>query len=369
MDRAAVDHRGPEFRALSAQVLSDIKQIFQTEHPVLIYPSAGHGAWEAALTNICAAGDRIVIPETGAFSGWWKEMAEAFGIRVDYLPGDWRHGADPAAVEAHLAQDNDYEIKAVALVHNETSTGIVSRCAAVRAAIDAAKHPALFLVDTISSLASMDFRMDEWRVDVAVGGSQKGLMLPPGLSFTGVSPNALAAAQSRRLPRSYWDWRTMLPDGKTVTFPCTPAINMMFGLREALVMLLEETLDGVFQRHHRLAEATRCAVRAWSQGGGPDLLSCDPAEHSDSVTAVLMPEGHDANQVKAHCADGYNVVLGGGLLRLAGRVFRIGHLGDLNEPMILGTLGCIEASLRACGVPHGAGGVDAAIAHLARAET
>lgn len=332
---------------------------------MLVFPSAGHGAWEAAFVNTCSPGDRVLMAETGAFAQWWKELAEGFGLRVDYLAGDWRHGADPAALEAALRDDRAREIRAVAIVHNETSTGIVSRLAEIRRAIDAADHPALLIVDTISSLASMDFRMDEWRVDVAVGGSQKGLMLPPGLSFNAVSAKALAASQSARLPRAYWDWRPMLPKGRDMDFTCTPAVNLFFGLKEALAMVGEEGLDAVFERHRRLAEAVRRAVAAWGADGGIELQSLHPAEHSNSVSAIRLPEGHDAEAVRGIARERFDTVLGAGLLRLRGRAFRIGHLGDLNAPMILGALAAAEMALRANGVPHRPGGVQAALDCLA----
>ena len=361
MNRPALDHRGAEFLAIAARCFAGLKQVFRTENPVMIFPSAGHGAWEAALTNVLSPGDRIVVAETGAFSTWWKDMAEALGIVVDFIPGDWRHGADVAAIEAHLSADRSESIKAVVLVHNETSTGVLSDAVGVRAAIDRVGHSALYLVDTISSLASMDFRMDEWGVDVAVGGSQKGLMLPPGLSFTAVGPKALAAAKEARMPRNYFDWAAVLADGKTPDFPWTPPESLIFGLAEALDMLDEESLDACFARHARLAEATRRAIAGW----GLELNALDPAEASNSVTAVRMPAGHDADAFRAACLDRYNLVLAGGLMRLRGDVFRIGHLGDLNEATILGTLATIETALAAQGVPHRTGGIGAAIAYLA----
>ncbi len=364
MDRPAVDHRGPEYAAIAERCYAGVKTVFKTRQPVLISASAGHGAWEAALTNTCQPGDRILMAETGAFSAQWKQMAESFKLDVEYVPGDWRHGVDPNAIETRLAEDTAHAIKAVAIVHNETSSGAASRVAEVRRAIDNAKHPALYLVDTISSLGSMDFRMDEWQVDVAIGGSQKGFMLPPGLSFTAVSDKALAAAKSARAPRHYFDWARMLPDGKTPAFLSTPPINLMFGLLEALDMLEEEGLEACFARHARLAEAARRAVAGW----GLELNARDPAEQSNSITAVLMPEGHDADAFRSACLDRYNLVLAGGLMKLQGKLFRIGHLGDLNEPMILGTLATIETALAATGVPHTPGGVNAAITYLVEAD-
>jgi alanine-glyoxylate transaminase/serine-glyoxylate transaminase/serine-pyruvate transaminase len=361
MDRPALDHRGPEFRALAARCFEGLSRVFRTTRPVLILPSAGHGAWEAALANVCAPGERVLMAETGAFSEMWKQMAEALGLAVDYLPGDWRHGADPAAVEAHLKDDRERRIKAVAVVHNETSTGVTSRLAEIRQAIDRAGHPALLIADVISSLASIDVRMDDWGIDVCVGGSQKGLMVPPGMSFNAVSDKAYRAAQATATPRSYWDWRAMMPDGETPGFTCTPPINLMFGLAEALDMLEEEGLDACLARHARLAEAVRRAAAGW----GLALFSKDAREHSNSVSAILMPEGHDADAFRTLCLERFNLVLAGGLMRLKGRLFRVGHLGDLNEAMILGTLATCEAGLRAAGVPHASGGVDAAIAWLA----
>ena len=361
MARPALDHRGPEFLAVAGRCFAGLRAVFRTERPVLIYPAAGHGAWEAALANVCAPGDRVLMCETGAFSQWWKEMAEALGLAVDYLPGDWRRGADPAAVEAHLAADRGRAVRAVAVVHNETSTGVASRVAGIREAIDAAGHPALFLVDTISSLASIDFRMDEWGVDVAVGGSQKGLMLPPGLGFTGVSEKAFRAARGNPTPRSYWDWRAMMPDGETPGFVCTPPVNLMFGLAEALDMLEEEGLEACFARHRRLAEAARRAIAGW----GLALNPLDSREASDSVSAALMPEGHDAEEVRRIARERYDVVLGVGILRLAGRAFRIGHMGDLNEPMLLGALAAVQAALAGAGAPHDPSGILAAIDWLA----
>lgn len=361
MGRAAVDHRGPEFAQVAERCFAGLKRVFRTRRPVAIYPAAGHGAWEAALVNACAPGDRVLMCETGAFSQWWRDMALALGLKVDYLPGDWRRGPTPEAVEAHLSADRGRDIRAVAVVHNETSTGVTARLAEIRAAIDAAGHPALFMVDTISSLASMDFRMDEWGVDVAVGGSQKGLMLPPGLGFTAVSGKAFAAARANPARRSYWDWRDTMPGGETARFVCTPPINLMFGLAEALEMLEEEGLEACFARHRRLAGAVRRAVAGW----GLELNAVDPREASDSVSAVLVPEGSDAEAVRRIARERYNVVLGVGILKLAGRAFRIGHLGDLNEPMILGALASVQGALAEAGAPHDRGGIAAAVEYLA----
>lgn len=364
MDRPVIDFHGPEFVAAAAQAFAGLKRIFKTEHHVIAWASTGHGAWEAALQNVCSPGDHVLIPETGIFSTWWGEMAETFGIVVERIPGDRRHGVDPEAVEEHLRRDRERRIRAVCVVHNETSTGVLSRCAEIRRAMDRADHPALYLVDTISSLASMDFRMDEWRVDVAVGGSQKGLMLPTGLGIIALSPKALEAAAASTIPKRYWDFRRALPDGVTPKFPGTAPVNIVLGLCEALRMIEEEGLDAVFARHARLAEGVRRAIRAWSVGGGPELFSLDPEEHSNSVSAVLMPDGVDAEEFRRVCFERFNVVIGGGLLDMRGRVFRIGHLGDLNEPMVWGTLAAIEATLDLCQVPHGRGGTEAAIRYL-----
>ena len=365
MDRPAIDHRSPEFKLLAGECFDGLRGVFKTKHPVLVFPAAGHGAWEAALVNTCSAGDKVLMAETGAFSDMWKKMAVALGLSVEYLPGDWRHGANPDAVYDRLAEDRAHNIRAVAIVHNETSTGVTTRLSEIREAIDRANHPALFLVDTISSLASMEFCMDEWRVDVAVGGSQKGLMLPPGLSFNSVNKKALVSARSSRMPRQYWDWNALLPDGKTPGFLSTPPINMIFGLHEALIMLNEEGLDRVFARHARLAEAVRQAVSHWGREGAVELLSKDPREHSNSVSAILMADRYNADNLRAACMKHTNVALAAGLGRFSGKVFRIGHLGDLNEPMILGTLSAIEMTLKKTGVAYRPGGTTAAIDYLA----
>jgi alanine-glyoxylate transaminase/serine-glyoxylate transaminase/serine-pyruvate transaminase len=359
--RATMDHRGPAFGEMGREVLAGLKTVFKTEAPVVIYPASGTGAWEAALVNTLSPGDRVLMFETGHFATLWRALAERLGLSVDFVPGVWGRGVDPAALEAKLAEDKDHGIKAVCAVHNETSTGVTSRIAELRAAIDRARHPALFFVDTISSLASIDYRHDDWGVDVTVAGSQKGLMLPPGLGFNAVSDKARAAAGSARLPRSYWDWEEMLKTNKAGYFPYTPATNLLYGLQEALHMLQEEGLEAVFARHGRLAEATRRAVGAW----GLDILCQDPREYSDSLTAVVMPEGHDADGFRKLVLERYNMSLGNGLGRVAGKVFRIGHLGDFNELSLAGTLAGIEMGLAAAGVPHGKGGVQAAIDYLA----
>lgn len=361
IDRPTIDHRGPEFAALGHEVLSEIRAIFKTQHPVLIYPSSGTGAWEAALVNTLSPGDRLLMCETGHFAVLWQQLATRLGLEAEVLPTDWRHGADPEAVEAALAADSAHAIKAVCIVHNETSTGVESRIGEIRKAIDRARHPALFMVDTISSLASIDYRMDEWGVDVTVAGSQKGLMLPPGLAFNGVSAKALAASRSASLPKNYWSWDDMLAANKSGFFPYTPATNLIYGLRESIRMLLEEGLDNVFARHDRHAAATRLAVGAW----GLEVLCLNPDEHSSSLTAVLMPEGHDADRFRAVVLEAFDMSLGTGLGRLAGKVFRIGHLGSFNDLMLAGTLAGVEMGLARADVPHEPGGVQAALDYLA----
>jgi alanine-glyoxylate transaminase/serine-glyoxylate transaminase/serine-pyruvate transaminase len=363
IDHPTIDHRGPEFAILAKAVLEGMKRVFQTRHPVIIYPSSGTGAWEAALVNTLSPGDRVLMAETGHFATLWKRLAERLRLQVEFLAGDWRHGADPGAIEARLAQDREHAIKAVCVVHNETSTGVVSAVPEVRRAIDNARHPALFMVDTISSLASIDYRHDEWGVDVTVGGSQKGLMLPPGLSFNAVSPKALAAAQNAALPRSYWDWQEMLAFNAKGYFPYTPATNLLYGLHEALEMLFEEGLPEVFARHARFGEATRRAVRAW----GLEILCADPSLYSNSLTGVLMPEGHDADAYRKVVLERFDMSLGQGLGKLSGKIFRIGHLGYFNDLMLCGTLAGVEMGLAAAGMPHRKGGTQAAMEYLADA--
>jgi alanine-glyoxylate transaminase / serine-glyoxylate transaminase / serine-pyruvate transaminase len=362
IDAATIDHRGPEFAELGKCVLAGLKRVFKTESgEVVIYPASGTGAWEAALVNTLSPGDRVLMVETGHFATLWQKMAARLGLEVDFLPGDWRHGADPEAVEKRLRADAAKRIKAVCVVHNETSTGVTSRIGEARRAIDAAGHPALFMVDTISSLASIDYRHDEWGVDVTVAGSQKGLMLPPGLSFNCVSAKARAAAKSARLPKSYWAWDEMIANGKGGYFPYTPATNLLYGLREALKMLLdEEGLEAVFARHQRHAEATRRAVRAW----GLEVLAFDPREYSASLTAVLLPAGHDADRVRKMILEAFDMSLGTGLGKLAGKVFRIGHLGDFNDLALMGTLAGVEMGLALAGVPARREGVQAAMEYL-----
>lgn len=361
IDRPTIDHRGPAFGALGREVLAGLKEIFQTAGPVVIYPASGTGAWEAALVNTLSPGDRLLMFETGHFATLWRRLAERLGLEVEFVPGDWRRGVDPEAVEEKLTEDKAQAIKAVCVVHNETSTGVTSRIAELRAAIDRAKHPALFFVDTISSLASIDYRHDEWGVDVTVAGSQKGLMLPPGLSFNAISKKALKAAESARLARSYWAWDEMLKANANGFFPYTPATNLLYGLREAIAMLLEEGLPQVFARHARLAEATRRAVRAW----GLEVLCVDPREYSNSLTAVLMPNGYDADAFRATVLERFDMSLGNGLGKVQGKVFRIGHLGDFNDLMLSGTLAGVELGLSAAAVPHNRGGLQAAVDYLA----
>ncbi len=365
IDHATVDHRGPEFQEMSKEVLAGLKHVFKTKSPVVIFPASGTGAWEAAFVNTLSPGDKVLMVETGHFATLWHTMANKLGLAPEFIRGDWRHGADPAAVEARLVEDRKHEIKALCVVHNETSTGVTSRIGEVRKAIDRARHPALYMVDTISSLASIDYRHDEWGVDVTVAGSQKGLMLPPGLSFNAVSDKALAASKSAKLPRSYWNWEEMLASNKDGWFPYTPATNLLYGLRVALKMLLEEEgLDNVFKRHDRHAEATRRAVRAW----GLEILCLNPAEYSSSLTAVLMPEGHSEIKFREAVLERFNLSLGSGLTKLRDKVFRIGHLGDFNDLMLAGTLAGIEMGLELTGVPHKKGGVDAALDFLVHSE-
>ena len=365
IDNATVDHRGPEFQEMSKEVLAGLKHVFKTRAPVVIFPASGTGAWEAALVNTLSPGDKVLMYETGHFAALWQNMAVKLGLKPEFIQGDWRHGADPAAIEARLAADKNHELKAVCVVHNETSTGVTSRIGEVRKCMDRAQHPALFMVDTISSLASIDYRHDEWGVDVTVAGSQKGLMLPPGLSFNAVSDKALAASKGARLPRSYWNWEEMIAANKDGWFPYTPATNLLYGLRVSLKMLLEdEGLENVFKRHDRHAEATRRAVRAW----GLEIFCANPAEYSSSLTAVLMPEGTSEIAFRQVVLDHFNLSLGSGLSKLRDRVFRIGHLGDFNDLMLCATLAGVEMGLALAGVPHRRGGVDAAMDYLARGE-
>jgi alanine-glyoxylate transaminase/serine-glyoxylate transaminase/serine-pyruvate transaminase len=368
IDHPTIDHRGPEFQQLGLRVLSGIRKIFQTKQPVVIYPASGTGAWEAALVNTLSPGDRILMVETGHFASLWKRLAERLGLQPEFIAGDWRRGVDASAVAQRLSDDKAHAIKAVCVVHNETSTGVTSDIAAVRRAIDACGHPALLMVDTISSLGSVDYRHDEWGVDVTVAGSQKGLMLPPGLSFNAVSTKALEASRTARLPRAYWDWHEIIAANEKGFWPSTPSTNLLYGLAEAIDMLLAEGLPQVFARHQRHAEATRHAVKAW----GLELLCCNPAEYSPALTAVVMPANqatgkpHDADAFRRAVLQHFNMSLGTGLGRLAGWVFRIGHLGDFNDLSLMGTLSGIEMGLVVARVPHQRGGVQAAIDFLAQ---
>ncbi|MDP6707024.1 MAG: aminotransferase class V-fold PLP-dependent enzyme [Alphaproteobacteria bacterium] len=360
IDNPTIDHRGPGFQAMTAEILEGLKAIFQTSGPVVVFPASGTGAWEAALVNTLSPGDAVLMAETGHFATLWQGLAKRLGLQPEFLDGDWRSGVDPTRIEARLAEDKRGEIKAVCIVQNETSTGVTSGVAEVRQAIDRAGHPALFMVDTISSLASIDYRHEEWGVDVTVAGSQKGLMLPPGLSFNAVSEKALGAAKSAGLARAYWDWEAMLGANAQNLFPYTPATNLLYGLKEAISMLLEEGLEEVFRRHDHLAAATRAAVQAW----GLEVLCRDPAEYSSSLTAVLMPDGHDADAFRAAVLENFDMSLGNGLGKLAGRVFRIGHLGDFNDLMLAGTLSGVEMGLALAEVPHQSGGVAVALKKL-----
>ncbi len=364
IDMPVIDHRGPDFGQLGKDVLAGMKRVFKTKGDVVIYPASGTGAWEAALVNTLSPGDTVLMYESGQFATLWKNLALRLGLKPEFIAGDWRHGADPAAIEARLAADTAHTIKAVCVVHNETSTGATSRVHEVRKAIDRVKHPALFLVDTISGLGSVDYRHDEWGADVTVGGSQKGLMLPPGLSFNAISAKALAASKTAKLPRSYWSWDEMLAPNKNGYFPYTPATNLLYGLREALKMLLdEEGLDNVFARHQRHAEATRRAVTAW----GLEIVCQNPTEYSPVLTAVMMPAGHSEVAFRKVVLEHFNMSLGSGLGKVADKVFRIGHLGDFNDLTLLGTLAGVEMGLELAGVPHKKGGVDAAMACLTAA--
>ena len=360
LSRPTIDHRGPEFAELSLELLAGLQRIFQTSGPVVIYPSSGTGAWEAALVNTLSQGDKVLMFETGHFATLWRNMAVSLGLEVDFVPTDWRHGVDPDVVEEKLGEDRNQQIKSIMVVHNETSTGVTSRIPLIRDAIDRVSHPALFMVDTISSLASMEYRHEQWGVDVTVGCSQKGLMLPPGLGLNAISEKALDAAGSAKLPKSFWDWRAMLTANKQGFFPYTPATNLLYGLQEAIRMLEDEGLPNVFERHDRHAEATRRAVRAW----GLEVLCAEPAEYSSSLTAVRMPEGFDADELLALVLRKFDMCLGIGLGKVKGKIFRIGHLGNFNDLMLAGTLSGLEMGLSLAGIPFSKGGTDAALAYL-----
>ena len=365
IDRPVIDHRGPEFAKLGMEVLENIRPVFQTTGPVIIYPGSGTGAWEAAIVNTLSPGDRVLMFETGHFSLLWRQLAERFGIHVEYVPGNWRSGAAAAELESRLASDQQHIFKAVMVVHNETSTGVTSRISEIRRAMNNVHHPALLIVDTISSLASTDYRHDQWEVDVTIAGSQKGLMLPPGISFNAISEKAIAANKRAKLPRSYWDWQEMLKPNQTGFFPFTPATNMLYGLREALLMLQEEGLPNVFRRHDRHAQAARAAVRAWDL----EIVCENPREYSSSVTVAFMPKGHDADQLRNVILENFDMSIGAGLSKLTGKVFRIGHLGSFNDLMLAGTLSGIEMGLRLAGVPHKEGGVRGALECLVQTKT
>ena len=360
MDYPTIDHRGPDFAELGLRVLDRIKLIFKTSEPVIIFPASGTGAWEAAMVNTLSAGDKILMFETGHFSTLWYDIAHKFKLEIDFVKGDWRTGVDPNIVESKLKEDTEKKIKAVCAVHNETSTGVTSRIGEIRKAMDNADHPALLFVDTISSLGSIDYRHEEWKVDVTVGGSQKGLLLPPGLSFNAISSKALDAYKNSDLPKSYWDWEPMIENNKKGYFPYTPATNLLYGLDEAINILTEEGLENVFNRHNRFAEATRIAVNAW----GLEILCKNPKEYSNSLTAVLVPEGHDADSLRKIILDDYNMSLGTGLAKVAGKVFRIGHLGDFNELMLAGTLSGVEMGLMKSKIPFNKGGILKALEYL-----
>ena len=364
MAMPVIDHRGPLFAELGQAVLQGCREVFQTKGPVVVYPSSGTGAWEAAIVNTLSPGDRVLMVETGHFAMLWQKMAQRWNLVVDLVPGDWRHGASPETIGDRLAADREHAIRAVMVVHNETSTGVTSRIPEIRKAIDDARHPALFMVDTISSLGSVDYRHDAWGVDVTVSCSQKGLMLPPGLGFTAMSEKALHASRANTMPRSYWDWGEMLKPNERGFFPYTPSTNLLYGLKEALAILKEEGLENVFARHRRLAAATRAAVAAWAL----EVLARDPREYSPVLTAVMMPAGHDADLLRKTILASYDMSLGTGLGKLGGKVFRIGHLGETNELTLLGAIAGVEMGLAIAGVPHHAGGVQAAMTVLQRHE-
>ncbi len=358
--RPTIDHRGPEFAEIALEVLDGLKWLVGTESPVIIYPSSGTGAWEAALVNTMSPGEKILMFETGHFGVEWAEVAQRLGLVVDLVPGDWRHGVDPELVEQRLMGDEPPTYKAIAVLHNETSTGAVSRIPEIRQAIDRTGHPGLLMVDTISSLGSLEYRQDEWGVDVTVAASQKGLMLPPGLAFTGVSAKAIEASRSAKLPRSYFEWERMIAQNAKGVFPYTPATNLLYGLREALSMFREVGRKDIFDRHARHGAATRRAVSSW----GLETQCLNPEEYSGVVTGVRLPEGHNADRFRALALDRYNLSLGTGLGKLKGKMFRIGHLGDFNDLMLLGTLAGVESALGLADVPIQGGGVEAAIEHL-----
>jgi alanine-glyoxylate transaminase/serine-glyoxylate transaminase/serine-pyruvate transaminase len=365
MDLPVIDHRGPEFAELALEVLEGVRPIFKTSGPVIMYPGSGSGAWEAAIVNVFSPGDRVLMFETGQFADLWRRMAKRLGLEVDYVPGNWRRGADLHQLESRLAADEAHQIKAVMVVHNETSTGATSRVSEIRKIMDGARHPALLIVDAISSLGAIDFRHDEWGVDVTIAGSQKGLMLPPGLSFNAVSEKALRANENARMPRAYWDWQDILKQNQAGFFPYTPPTNLLYGLRESLHMFKEEGLENVFRRHQRHAQATRAAVSRW----GLEIVCEAPEEYSSTVTTVFTPEGHNADYLRKVILNNFDMSLGAGLSKWQGKAFRIGHLGSFNDLMLVGTLGGVEMGLRLAGVPHREGGVMAALEQLAPSAT
>ena len=362
MDLPAMDHRGPKFADLSKSILERTKLIFKSTDPVIIFPSAGTGAMEAAIANTLNEGDKVLMFETGHFATEWCQAAQRYKLNVDFVPSEWRTGADPKVVEQKLLADKNHEIKAVLVTHNETSTGIASRVEEIRKAIDATKHPALFMVDTISSLGSFNYEHQKWKVDVSVGGSQKGLMLPPGLSFNVVSNKALEAYKNSKLTKSYFDWGQMIENNKNGFYPYTPAVNLLYGLNESINMLLEEGLENVFARHARHAEATRIAVHAW----GLEILAKNPVERSNSITAIMVPAGHDSDNLRKIILDNYDMSLGTGLAKIKGKVFRIGHLGDFNDLMLAGTLAGVEMGLKQSGIPFKPGGIMKALDFLSK---
>jgi alanine-glyoxylate transaminase/serine-glyoxylate transaminase/serine-pyruvate transaminase len=366
IDHPTIDHRGPEFGVLGKKCLAGMQKIFQTSQPVVIYPASGTGAWEAALVNTLSPGDAVLMYESGQFATLWKNIATKMGLKPEFIEGDWRRAAVPEAIEQRLREDTGHIIKAVAVVHNETSTGCTARIPDIRAAMDRAGHPALLLVDTISSLGSIDYRHDEWRVDVTVGGSQKGLMLPPGLSFNALSEKALAAAKQSKSLKAFWGWDEMLAANKNGYFPYTPATNLLYGLHEAIDMLVEEEgLANVFARHQRHAEATRRAVRHWGQAGAMEILCQDEREHSGALTAILLTQGHNADDLRRVILENFDMSLGQGLGKVSGKIFRIGHLGDFNDLTLMGTLSGVEMGFEVAGIPYRKGGAQAAMDYLA----
>jgi alanine-glyoxylate transaminase/serine-glyoxylate transaminase/serine-pyruvate transaminase len=357
MDMPTLDHRGPEFAELGLHVLAAMQRVFRTKQPVIIYPSSGTGAWEAAIVNTLSPGDKVLMAETGQFAALWRGLAEKFKLDIDFVSGDWRHGADLGQIEARLVADRQHAIKAVMVVHNETSTGCVTHPHEVRKAMDRAKHPALLMVDTVSGLGSLEYEHDAWGIDVSVAGSQKGLMLPPGLGFNALSEKAIAASKANTSFRSYWDWQEVIVANKLGSWPYTPATNLLYALKEAIAMLEEEGLDNVFARHKRHAAAARAAAKAW----GLEIVCQEPHDYSPALTAVMMPEGHDADAFRKVVLENFDMSLGTGLAKFKGKIFRIGHIGHFNDLMLMGTLAGVEMGLDLAKVPHRAGGVMAAM--------